>query len=53
MTFCHIGDYSVRPNRHTLHSSIVRQRQLCLYGHVAGYPEANTAHRVVSVEDSP
>ena len=34
-------------------SSIVRQRQLRLYGHVARYPEANPAYRVVSVRDNP
>ena len=31
----------------------VRQRQLRLYGHVARYPEADPAHRVVSVRDNP
>ena len=31
-------------------TSIVRQRQLRLYGHVARYPEADPACRVVSVK---
>ena len=34
-------------------TSIVRQRQLRLYGHVARYPEADPACRVVSVRDNP
>ena len=34
-------------------TSIVRQRQLRLYGHVARYPEADPACWVVSVRDSP
>ena len=34
-------------------TSIVCQRQLRLYGHVARYPEADPAHRVVSVRDNP
>ena len=34
-------------------TSIVRQRQLRLYGHVARYPEADPAYRVVSVRDNP
>ena len=32
---------------------VVRQRQLGLYGHVAGYPEADPAYWVVSVRDNP
>ncbi len=31
----------------------VRQRKIRLYGHVARYPEADPAHRVVSVRDNP
>ena len=34
-------------------TSIVRQRQLRLYGYVARYPEADRACRVVSVRDNP
>ena len=34
-------------------TSIVRQRQLRLYGHVARYPEADPACRVISVRDDP
>ena len=34
-------------------TSIVRQRQLRLYGHVARYPEADPACRVVFVKDNP
>ena len=33
--------------------SIVRQRQLRLYGHVARYPEADPAFRDVSPRDNP
>ena len=32
-------------------TSIVRQRQLQLYGHVARYPKADPIYRVVSVRD--
>ena len=34
-------------------TSIVRQRQLRLYGHVAQYPEANPAYWAVSERDNP
>ena len=34
-------------------TSIVCQRQLRLYGHVTRYPEADSAHRVVSVRNNP
>ena len=34
-------------------TSIVRQHQLRLYGHVARYLEADPAYRVVSVRDNP
>ena len=34
-------------------TSMVRQRQLRLYGYVARYPEADLAYRVVSVRDNP
>ena len=34
-------------------TNIVCQRQLRLYGHVARYPEADTACRVVSERDNP
>ena len=47
------------PNQRLLHetksrsiTSIVRQRQLWLYGHVAHYPEVNPACRVVSERDN-
>ena len=33
--------------------SIVRERQLRLYGHVARLPEVDPAHRVLSVRDNP
>ncbi len=32
---------------------IVRERQLRLHGHVARYPEIDSAHRAVSVRDNP
>ena len=50
MTLCQISDCSVRPIRRL---SIVRQRQLRLYGHVARYPEADPACRVISVRHNP
>ena len=34
-------------------TSVVRERQLRLYGHVARLPEVDPAHRVVSVRDNP
>ena len=34
-------------------TNTVRQRQLRLYGHVARYPEADPACRVVSIRDNP
>ena len=34
-------------------TSIVRQRQLRLFGHVARLPEADPAHQVLSVADNP
>ena len=34
-------------------TSIVRQGQLQLYGHVALYPEADPAYRIVSKRDNP
>ncbi len=33
--------------------SIVRERQLQLYGHVVGLPDVDPAHRVRSVRDNP
>ncbi len=34
-------------------TSIVRERQLRLYGHVARLPDVDPAHRVLSVRDNP
>ena len=31
---------------------IVRERQLQLYGHVAGFPDADPAHQIFSVRES-
>ena len=41
------------PSSEELVHSIVRQRQLRLYGHVARYLEADPACRVVSLRDNP
>ena len=46
MTLCQISDS--RPI-----NSMVRQRQLRLYGHVARYPKADPAYRVISIRNNP
>ena len=32
---------------------VVRERQLWLYGHVARFPDADPAHKILSVRESP
>ncbi len=34
-------------------TSIVRERQLRLYGHVGRLPDVDPAHRVLSIRDNP
>ena len=43
----------LRETESRLITSIVRQRQLRLYRHVARYPEADPASRVISERDNP
>ena len=55
-----MGSYDFVPSQRLFHetdsrpiTSIVSQRQLWLYGHVARYPEADPAFRVGSERDNP